>query len=78
MAYKLEEYTNKDGVTFYSIIDGWINKEDEFVVNKCKRRFGRDPQKKEAPISVRIGTLESVKQLRNELEKIIDKKDTPF
>jgi hypothetical protein len=65
-ALSVEEYNGT-----YSVKEGWINKDGEFKPNFAKRRFKKDGEEKNAPVSIRLGTKDvAIDNLRALYEEI--------
>lgn len=66
---RIDKYTvvsmEERGQYGFSLYEGWINRDDEFKPNFCKREFGGKDSKTEktVPVSVKLGSAEQVKEI---------------
>ena len=81
---KIDQYTTlkleDSGQYGYKLIEGWIDKEGSFKPQFCKRRFKKDGEEKNAPVSVKLGNKETAINTLTQMLNAIggNPEDVPF
>lgn len=88
-AIRIDQYTMiklEDGGQYgFKIVEGWENRDGEFKPTSIKRRFGKNPEEKSCPLSVKLGDRKTaigvLQMLLKELgvaDRVIEDPDIPF
>ena len=82
MAITIDKYTsveveNYNGI--YSIKQGWVGQDGVFKATIVKRRFKKDGEEKNAPLSVRLGDRDTALAVLREIaSEIVGGDEVPF